>query len=105
MNAPELSVLVTPSASCELRERVDEALAGQTADPGRVEVLVLEGDDVGEARNRALARCAAPLALLVDEGGYEFSHVRALAKLGAWYSLGDLDLGATLTTPSIVLRA
>jgi hypothetical protein len=39
--------------------------------------------------------------IIVDAGGYEFSHFRALAKLGASYGIGSLDLGATLTTPSV----
>jgi hypothetical protein len=38
---------------------------------------------------------------IVDERGYEFWHTRVLAKLGLWYGLDGIDLGLTVTTPSL----
>jgi hypothetical protein len=65
-------------------------VAGFTADR-RSEVIVEALDSAGTG------------VAIIDYRGYEFWHVRLLAKLGAWYRVASVDLGLSLTTPSLGL--
>ncbi len=116
MSTPAISVIVTPGSSEQHATKVRTALEQATLARERFEVLFVEdteGIDAGEARNRAVQRCKAPLVLFFDEGFVPASdlveaHLRAHEESsGQAIVLGDTRFSAeALRSPLMrLLRA